>query len=83
MEIIKEHVEQIPVETGLLEMKYILTRGEGYGIMIQNLTTGETASVQDLTRIRGKAEGVFSRIIAGTVTAVTLKEIAEDYVAEE
>ena len=51
-----------------------------FGVCIQCETTGETATVHDLTSNRACAKQFFHSIVQGKVTPIHLKDLAQDYV---
>ena len=53
-----------------------------YGASILDLSTGEEASLPNLTTRRERADLFLSRLIRGGATPVSLVELAEDFVAE-
>lgn len=57
--------------------------GKGcYGVSVQNLTTGESSMVQDITCNSVSAELLYDSLVKGKVTPVCLGEIVEDFIAE-
>ena len=51
-----------------------------FGVCIQCETTGEIATVHDLTSNRACAKQFFHSIVQGNVTPIHLKDLAQDYV---
>jgi len=51
-----------------------------FGVCIQCETTGETATVRDLTTNRACAKQFFHSIVQGKVTPIHLNDLAQDYV---
>lgn len=52
-----------------------------FGVSVKNEQTGETAEVMDVTGDRQQAVAFFKSVVRGQVTPVTLREVAEDFVA--
>jgi hypothetical protein len=67
-------------------MRYALLQGEQapkeFAVSVQNVETGEVATVWELTSDQQQAMEFFGRVTRGTVTPVSLREIAEDFVAQ-
>lgn len=79
-ETIRTGDRDITVSYELLEH---LEEGEcRYGVSAENQNTGERAEIGDITSKRDRAEQFFNLLIVGQVTPVTLKDAAEDFVAE-
>lgn len=53
-----------------------------YGAAIQNCATGETELVDHITSNPMTAEQLFDALVGGVVTPVCLKEVVEDFIAE-
>ncbi len=87
-------MEHIMTKTGALHtdaqtisLRYELTAQNcggtvQYGVSVTNEGTGEQAALADLTGDLQRAQAFFARISSGLVTPVTLRETAEDFVAE-
>lgn len=64
----------------------LLEHSEGgesrYGVSAENQNTGERAEIGDITSVRARAEQFFNLLIVGQVTPVTLRDAAEDFVAD-
>ena len=52
-----------------------------YGVSVENERTGEFSHVEDVTTQKQQAEQLLDLLAQGQVTAVSLKEIVEDFVA--
>lgn len=55
---------------------------ESYGIVIMDQTTGSVEMILDLTSLEYKAEEFYLRLIQGRATPITLKDLADDFLAE-
>lgn len=65
-----------------LRMGYTLFLMENtYGISVRNQHTGEKVTIRDVSTNQGLSEQLFDLILGGFVTPVTLKDVAEDFVA--
>ena len=53
-----------------------------YGVSVSNERTGERTLVRDAVLSRPDAEALLARLVAGTVTPVTFRDVVEDFVAE-
>ncbi len=87
MKRILTEIRTLSMGTGAVSLRYDLTAAERegvleYGAAVTNESSGEQAAVQGLTPDRDSAVAFFRRISGGTVTPVTLMDVAEDFVAE-
>lgn len=65
-----------------LRMGYTLfLMGNTYGITVRNQHTGEKVTIRDVSNNQVLSEQLFDLILGGFVTPVTLKDVAEDFVA--
>ena len=66
-----------------LTVRYTLSRWDdgSYGITVQNRTTGEQVLISDLTRSPVLADRLFDLLVQGSVTTVTFRDVAEDFLA--
>ena len=73
----------LSTDEAALTIRYILSlRDDGsYGITVQNLTTGEQVRLSDLTHSPALADRLFDRLVRGTVTTVTFRDVVEDFLA--
>lgn len=55
---------------------------ESYGIIIMDQTTGGVEMLLDLTSLEYRAEEFYYKLIQGRATPMSLKELAEDFLAE-
>lgn len=55
---------------------------ESYGIIIMDQTTGAVEMLLDLTSLEYRAEEFYLKLIQGRATPISLKELAEDFLAE-
>ncbi len=87
METISSIFSTLETPAGELSLRYDLTVWEDtrqrkhYGVAVFD-DLGGRAAVEDLTCSRARAERFFHRVIRGQVTAVSLRETAEDFLAE-
>ena len=58
----------------------MLFRSPSYGIAVE--AGGEGEAVLDLTVSRSRADALMRRLIAGSVTAVTVRDIVDDWLLE-
>lgn len=70
---------------GALAVRYYLLLGStagqtSYGIAVE--AGGEGEAVLDLTVSRSRAEALMRRLIAGSVTAVTVRDVVDDWLLE-
>ena len=87
METISSIFSTLKTPAGELSLRYDLTawqddRGrKHFGVAVFD-DQGGRAAVENLTCSRARAERFFHRVIRGQVTTVSLRETAEDFVAE-
>lgn len=55
---------------------------ESYGIVVMDQTAGTVEMILDLCSLEYKAEEFYLRLIQGSATPTSLKELAEDFLAE-
>lgn len=87
MEHILTEMKKVATEQGNMTLRYELLAEtkEGmtqYGAAVTNENTEERTRVMELTADRGRAAEFFGRISRGNVTPMTMREVAEDFVAE-
>ena len=83
---VREKRESIACEDGrTMCVTYLLSKSfsaefscDTYDISVTAENTGETATVHGVTSDRETAENMFSKIVRGRVTAVTLRYVIED-----
>ena len=56
--------------------------GTTYGVVVMDQTSGDVEAVMDLTSLEYRANDFYQRLLKGRVTPLSLKSIAEDFVAE-
>ena len=86
MKLILTETRWIETPAEDLSIRYELLSGDGsgtaqYSVRLLNENTGEIAEVRDLTADEGRALRFFDSVLRGSVTPVTLREIAEDFAA--
>ena len=62
---------------------YLLQQGAApvsYGVAVEADGVGE--AIPDITASRGRAEALLGRLMAGEVTAVTARDVVEDWLLE-
>ena len=87
MEILKEATTDLEVNGALWSLRYALLAQPDeeqtrYGVAVSNDTTGERAMISDVLLRPTDGEALLSRMAAGGVTPLTLREVVEDFVAE-
>lgn len=55
---------------------------DSYGVAVENEITGEYAAIANVTECMGLSECLFHKLLLGCVTPVCLKDVVEDFVAD-
>ncbi len=55
--------------------------GNTYGISVKNQRSGESSTIGDISTNKVLSEQLFDLVLGGFVTPITLKDVAEDFVA--
>lgn len=87
MNTLVEETASLETEQMCCPLRYVLAAqmvegSERFAVAVRNERTGEQAQVADLTSDRQRAMDFFLKIVRGLVTPVTLREVAEDFVAQ-
>lgn len=84
---IRTETIQVEADNGRITMTYVLNQvpsgplGMRYGISLCNRNTGELVTIQDITTDPEAARALFGRLVRGSVTTVSFREIVEDFLA--
>ena len=88
MNIIQSEIRTVQTPKGALRLRYrlfsedSLETGREYGTSITSLDTGEERKVPALTCDEARARAFFAKLVRGTVTPVSLTDLAEDFILE-
>ena len=88
MNIIQTETQTVHTANGVLRLRYRLfseefrETGREYGTSITSLDTGEERTVSALTCDEARARVFFARLVRGSVTPVSLMDLAEDFILE-
>lgn len=83
-----EHIMTGKIEQAgyTMELRYRMFEhpGEGknrFGLSVENLSTGESSAMWDITSSKAEAEQLLSLLARGQVTLVNLRDVVEDFIA--
>ena len=87
MKHILTEIRSFPTTEGTMTLRYELLAETAagltqYGAAVTNEGTGEQVRVMELTSDQNLASEFFDKISRGLVTPVTMRDVAEDFVAE-
>lgn len=87
METLKEEIINLESNDGYWTIRYALLAepvgsSTRFGVSAFNETTGEQMEVHDVLLHQQDGEELLSRLAAGGVTPVTLRDVVEDFIAE-
>ena len=83
MKILRKETILVPAAGAVITMTYILCEDAdgSYAIALENRTTGEKRAIPNITSSLDKARDLFDRLVRGSVTTVTFRDVVEDALA--
>lgn len=83
MKNLRKETIQIPTAGAAITMTYILCEDAdgSYAIALENRTAGERCVIPNITSSPDRAGALFERLVRGSVTTVTFRDVVEDALA--